>query len=203
VFNPSDGRKNWSDILSAFAFALGDKDDATLVLKPAHHSAEPFLGKFLEQMRAIGPMKARVLAIQAFLEDDAYRRLIGATSYYVNASRCEGLCIPLMEFMSAGVPAIAPAHTAMQDYVSEDSTFVVRSSVEPTSWPHDPSERISALWHRIDWESLVDRFRESYRVAHAAPDRYGRMSAAAAATQAAFSSDDRVERLLRSHFGGT
>src|SRR5690554_4633707 len=37
VFNPADGRKNWRDMLSAFCFALGEHEDATLILKITHH----------------------------------------------------------------------------------------------------------------------------------------------------------------------
>jgi hypothetical protein len=103
--------------------------------------------------------------------------------------------------MSAGVPAIAPMHTAMRDYVSEDSTFIVDSSVEPAVWPQDPTARFTTVWHSINWESLVRQFRESYRVAVSNPECYRRMSAAAVITQAAYSSDANVERLLRAHLG--
>ena len=43
----------------------------------------------------------------------------------MNASRCEGLYLPLMEFMSCGTPAIAPDHSAMADYMDAQVGFVV------------------------------------------------------------------------------
>lgn len=114
---------------------------------------------------------------------------MAATSFYVNASRGEGLCLPLMEFMSAGVPAIAPDHTTMADYVAGDTTFVVSSSTEPTAWPNDPLMRITTSYRRINWSSLADQFRASYEVATQDPTRYRDMSRAAVATQAHYSAD--------------
>jgi hypothetical protein len=199
VLNPADGRKNWEDILRAFCFALKDKPDATLVLKMTNSSADSFIDKFMRCLRMIGATDCRVVAISAFLDEAAYSTLRDASTYYVNASRCEGLCIPLMEFMSAGTPAIAPMHTAMRDYIDEESTFIVDASVEPAIWPQDPRGRFKALWHKINWESLVHQFRESYRVAVSEPERYRRMSVSAMRSQARYSSVANVQRLLRSH----
>jgi glycosyltransferase involved in cell wall biosynthesis len=199
VLNPSDGRKNWEDIVKAFCFALKDKADATLVLKMTHHRADSFVEKLLRCLRRIGPTACRVVAINAFLDETAYSALRDASAYYVNASRCEGLCIPLMEFMSAGAPAIAPRHTAMRDYVDADSTFIVESSLEPAAWPQDPRRRFRTFWHRIDWASLVRQFQESYRIAACDPECYRRMSVAATKSQASYSSLANVERLLRAH----
>jgi glycosyltransferase involved in cell wall biosynthesis len=199
IFNPSDGRKNWEDIVKAFCFALKDKADATLVLKMTHHCADSFVESLMKCLRRIGPTACRVVAINALLDEEAYCALRDASAYYVNASRCEGLCIPLMEFMSAGAPAIAPLHTAMRDYVDADSTFILESSLEPVAWPQDPRRRLRTFWHRIDWGSLVRRFQESYRIAAFDPERYRRMSVAATKSQASYSSRAKVERLLRAH----
>lgn len=200
VFNPRDGRKNWDDILSAFCYALGDREDATLVLKMTHFSPTAYGEKFFELMAAIGPVRARIVVLHGFLDSVAYRRLIAATTWYVNASRGEGLCLPLMEFMVAGVPAIAPKHTAMDDYVDAASTLLVRSSRTPTRWPNDPAKRNRTCWHQVDWQSLVECFREGYAIATRDPQRYAAMSTAAASTVASYAANERVERLLTEHF---
>lgn len=201
VFNPRDGRKNWTDILSAFCYALGDRDDATLVLKTTHHSATAYAETFLELMAAIGPVRARVVVLHGFLDTAAYRQLIEGTTWYVNASRGEGLCLPLMEFMAGGVPAIAPNHTAMADYVDASSTLLVRSNRTPTRWPNDPAKRNRTRWHEIDWQSLVAAFEEGYAIATSEPRRYAAMSNAAAAAVTRYAAGDRVEGLLAEHFG--
>lgn len=200
VLNPDDGRKNWFDIVSAFGYALGDRPDATLLLKMTHHSLMSFLGEFLSNLRVIGPTAARIVAVHGYLPDEDFAKLMSATTYYVNASHGEGLCLPLMEFMSVGVPAVAPDHTAMGDYVTPDSTFIVNSSLMPTTWPNDPNYRIRTRYHRIDWQSLVDQYRASYQVATTDPQRYQRMSAAAIAAQRAFATDAVVTEQLREFF---
>jgi glycosyltransferase involved in cell wall biosynthesis len=199
VLNPKDGRKNWADILSAFCYALGDREDATLVFKMTHFSAAAYLEELFGLLAAIGPVRARILVLHGFLNEAEYRRLIGATAWYVNASHGEGLCLPLMEFMAGGVPAIAPDHTAMADYVNTSSTLVVKSSRTPTRWPNDPFARTRTLRYRIDWQSLVDQFRESYRIVTAEPRRYAVMSTAARATLTKHASAERVSELFVRH----
>jgi glycosyltransferase involved in cell wall biosynthesis len=200
VLNPGDDRKNWIDMLTAFCWAFRDVDDATLVLKMTHHSISAFLGTFHYHLQRIGPVKCRVLLLHGFLEHEQYRQLIEVSTYYVNSSRCEGLCLPLMEFMSSAVPAVAPCNTAMEDYVSTDSVFIVRSSHEPGIWPHDPRNLLRALRYRIDWSSLAAQFSASYDVAKSDPARYRKMSAAASRTLRDFCSDAVVADKLKRFF---
>lgn len=99
----------------------------------------------------LAPFSCRVVMIHGYMDDAQYARLYQSASFYVNASHCEGLCLPLMEFMACGKPVIAPDHTAMQDYIDESVAFVVDSSVEACTWPHDPRMLFRAHRHRPDW----------------------------------------------------
>ena len=85
-----------------------------------------------------------------------------------------------MEFMSSGVPALAPDNTAMADYISEDNAFIVKSTIEPAVWPQNPSLSFRTTHYRINWESLYNAFRESYRVATRDREHYRHMTQAAA-----------------------
>jgi glycosyltransferase involved in cell wall biosynthesis len=196
VLNPGDGRKNWGDIVKAFCWAFRDTPDATLVLKMTHHSIASFLGRLQFLLHRIGPVRCRVVALHGYLEESEFDRLMDATTYYVNASHGEGLCLPLMEYMSAGIPAIAPDNTAMADYVTPATTFVVRSTPEPTVWPHDPRAMFRTRYYRIDWESLADAFTRSYGVATCNRRRYRAMSVAAREAQARFASRELVGQKL-------
>jgi glycosyltransferase involved in cell wall biosynthesis len=129
-----------------------------------------------------------------------YEKLIAATHFYVNASRCEGLCLPLMEFMACRKPSISPCHTAMVDYVDSSSTLIVDSSLEPCLWPHDTRNIFRAMRYRIDWESLVDAFRRSYDIAKNQPDVYREMAEAASAQMNKFSSNIAVKEKLQKFF---
>lgn len=197
VLNPADHRKNWQQLISAFCWAFRDDPDATLLLKMTHHSLASYTADLQYILHQVGTTRCRVVALHGFLPDDQYERLMAATTYYANASSAEGLCMPLMEFLSAGIPAVATDNTAMADYLTLDCSFEVRSTPGFTHWPHDDRRLIRALEHRVNWDSLVDAFRDSAAVARDRPDRYRAMSAAAQSAMADFCSDTVVADRLR------
>lgn len=197
VFNPSDGRKNWYDMISAFVWAFRDEPEATLVLKLTNANAEDGMCAILEDLAKLRPFRCRVVLIDGFLAEAEYMALVAASAFTVNASHGEGQCLPLMEAMSAGIPAISPAHTSMADYLDETDALLVGSSREAHFWPHDPRRAIRTRRHRIDWGSLVEAFRRAQRLATASDRReYDAMSASAHARLRAHCSEAVVgERL--------
>jgi hypothetical protein len=162
VLNPKDGRKKWVEMMTAFCWAFRDVEDATLVLKMTHHDIEQYRGTVLNQLSRLMPFRCRVVVLHGFLDEAQYRQLIEVSDYYVNASSGEGLCLPLMEFLCGGRPAVAPMHTAMADYLRTEYCFPVATSSEPDCWPHDPTGRLLTFSRRLNWQSLVEAFRDSY-----------------------------------------
>jgi glycosyltransferase involved in cell wall biosynthesis len=197
VFNPRDGRKNWHDMLCAFCLALRGEADATLVFKLTHHDRALAFEHMLETIYRLAPFKCRIVLILGYLTDADYGKLVGATSFVLNASAGEGQCLPLMEFMSAGKPSIAPRNTALTDYLNDENSFPVESSLEPWCWPHDPRQAYRTRRHRIDFASLMQAYRDSYAVARGDPRRYGRMAEAANRDLQAHCSQALVEERLR------
>lgn len=205
MFSPRDGRKNWQDILSAFCWALRDRADATLVLKIVSQGPDPAIldpmlrweQNIRDRIMESAPFQCRVVVLDGYLEAPDLQALIASASYCVNASHCEGLCLPVTEFMSGGAPAIAPAHTAFQDYITADNAFVVGSGVEYNVWPADKRELFRTARYRIDWNALMLAFRESYRVATDDPQRYVAMSRSARDTMQAFCGIEPVAARLR------
>ncbi len=201
VFNPADGRKNWSDMVCAFVWAFRDDPGATLVLKLAHRETAAFAARFEALLIRLAPFRCRVVAIGGWLAPASLEALVGATDIVVNASHAEGLCLPLMEFMSAGRPAIAPTHTAMADYITPDNAFTVTSTVEHNVWPHDTRDLFRTTRFRIEWDSLVDAFERSAAVLRHQPGRYAAMSRAASDAIERLSSDAAVTASLRAILG--
>lgn len=199
LLNPVDQRKNWVDMVSAFCHAFREVPDAVLVLKMSHRHLGSFLGKLMSLLEQIQPFQCRVVALHGYMEDETLNALMASTTYYANASLCEGLCMPLMEFMSAGVPALATRNTAMEDYISPDAAFIVESSPAPTIWPQDPRIVIRTLQYRVSWESLEQQFRESYRVAKEDLCRYRALAHRSLSIMSDYCADDTVMRQL-SHF---
>ena len=196
VANPDDGRKRWQDTLMAFVEAHREHADATLVIKVVHFDALVGFGIVWHVLRRLGPFACRVVVVQGYLPDEAMRTLIRGSSFVVNSARGEGQCLPLMEFMSAGAPAIAPAHTAMAEYVTEESGFPVGWTTEWTQWPHDARLVLRCMTFPPRWDLLVDAFRESYLLATQDPSGYRAMSLAASRSQYDYCSRDVVGTAL-------
>jgi glycosyltransferase involved in cell wall biosynthesis len=197
ILNPIDGRKNWPDMVAGFVWAFRNNPDATLILKLTHYDMVSALHPVLEHIAKLGEFTCRIVLIHGMLPDAAYGALIDSTSYVVNTSDGEGQCLPLMEFMSAGRPAIAPRHTAMLDYITERNAFVLPSSIRQSSWPHDERQVFRCFRHRIDFFALVEKFRASYEVGARSPEIYGQMSSAAVEALRRYCADSVVMERLR------
>lgn len=198
VLTPSAGRKNWEDLLTAFCWAFRDTADATLILKLTGTELTFHHHQLLMLLSKLSPFRCRVIAINGYLSDQDYAALLDATNYYVNASLCEGLCLPLMEFLAAGVPAIAPDNTAMADYIQDDLAFVVASYPGlPKPWPHGDNESHRTSCHQLDWHSLMQAYRQSHQIAMHDPGRYRQMSRRAREAMLAYCGEDAVKSQLR------
>jgi glycosyltransferase involved in cell wall biosynthesis len=200
IFNPVDGRKNWIDMLAGFVWAFRNVTDATLILKLTHADMLEGVQQVLEHIAKLGQFRCRIVLIHGMLSDAGYGALIEATSFTVNTSDGEGQCLPLMEFMSAGRPAIAPRHTAMKDYITEQNAFVVSSRVRQSFWPHDERQAIRCLRHQISFADLVGCFRRSYEVGANDPQRYALMSIAAVESLRQYCSEEIVMTRLTEVF---
>ena len=179
VFNPMDGRKNWKDIVTAFCWAFRQDPGKTLLLKMSHHSKSVFMGDLLLLFSKLHPFSCRVVAIHGYLSARELHDLVESTDFYVNASSAEGQCLPLLEFMVEGVPAIAPDHTAMETYINPANSFIVSSGLEPKDWLIDPRSAYRTTTQRISWDSLRRGFVESAKVLESDPGRYREMCLAA------------------------
>lgn len=177
IFNPDDGRKNWQDLLTAALLALADHDDATIVFKLIARSSRSVRQVIDHYLGANIPHRCRIVFICDFLDDTQMQRLCEATTFYVQATRAEGNCLPLMNHLAAGRPGVSPRHSSMGDYFCAESGFVVASHPEPAAWPHDRSLRLRTTWGRIVWPSLKAQIAASYRLVTEHPDEYAALSA--------------------------
>ncbi|HTV84704.1 MAG TPA: hypothetical protein VME63_04830 [Dyella sp.] len=173
VLSMSLEQDNWVDVVTGFGWSFRDVADATLLLVIDDPALESCQAKLVSELSKLSPLKCRVLAIYGMPSADEYAALIHATTYYVSASCASASCRHAADFMAAGIPVIAPAHTALGDLVQGDSALVVRSMPgTPRVWPHGDQDIYRTWWHQIDWQSLVEAYHKSYAVARKEPATY-------------------------------
>lgn len=194
VFNPVDSRKRWEEAVTAFVWAHRENSKAALILKLIHKDQKMALDQVRDFVEQLGEIRCRIVIICGFLSDGDYQGLIRGSNYVVNTSCGEGQCLPLIEFMSAGVPAVSPRHTAMTDYINEENSFVVEHSWSWVPWPNDPHLRFRCMNYPIRWESLHYAFVASFEVATNDLETYKRMSVSANKTMFDICSKNTFER---------
>lgn len=196
VLNPADGRKNLHWIVHEFCDAFRDQPQATLVIKSSYFKADYAIAKVVAELIRQPGFVCRIIVISGYLDNACYTALLHATTYAVNASCGEGQCLPLMEYMTVGIPAVAPDHTALADYINDANAFVVEHSLEPASWPHDPRAVFRTFKHQIKRASLRSCYRASFELAHD-DRRYSAMSEAAMRAVESYCSIDLLELRLK------
>ena len=200
IFNLSDRRKNHLDLLSAFLLAFRDREDVTLTIKIATNPAREHheVRLFNDMYHGLAIIhKCRLVLITDYLTDAQMSDLMRATTFYVNTSKAEGACLPLMQALAAGRPSIAPDHTSMADYMDDQVGFVPRTHHEPTHWPHDPEKRTETYWNRMVWTDLRDHMIAAAELVEDDPDRYREMSENGRARMAAYATREVAENALR------
>jgi hypothetical protein len=201
VFSPRDGRKAWLDTITAFIDAHRDTADATLVLKMISRDPAEWRWELQGALAHERPFACRLIVLHGYLDEPAYATLMTATHWIVSATLAEGQCLPLLEFMSAGRPALTAAHSAMADYVMPENALIVAHSEERCSWPNDPENRMQSSRARLSWESLRAAFRTGRDMVVEDRQRYDAMGRQARETMRGYCSDAIVGERLDSFLG--
>lgn len=142
ICNPSDLRKNLLNLIEGFQLAAGESDRDILIVKLIVPNRGDFratsLHEYLPRLY-FGPVSLfdpRVVFIFDYLNDHQMSALYSLADFYVSASHCEGLNLPLLEAMSHGVLAIATRNTAMRDYLDADSGIIIDEAAYLGLIPH-------------------------------------------------------------------
>lgn len=196
IFNPADGRKNWNDLITGFLSALGDREDATLVIKLITSNPKAVQAVLDCYNHLDIPHRCRVVVIHDYLSEAQLVELAQASTFYLQTTKAEGNCLPLMNYLAAGRPGISPCHSAIADYFDDGVGFVIDSHPEPAAWPHDPLLRVRSTWARIVWPSLVDQIRASYNMAKSEPAAYAAMAERGRRKMFEWASEEQVWRRL-------
>jgi glycosyltransferase involved in cell wall biosynthesis len=118
-------RKGTDVLLKAWRQAFSASDDVVLVIKD--HSKD-FFYRDDTVRRALGdleadPGAADLIHIDGFLPEADLAALYRACDVAVFPYRAEGFCIPILECMASGTPAIVPRFGACLDYCSDATSY--------------------------------------------------------------------------------
>jgi hypothetical protein len=197
IFNPGDGRKNWEDLFSGFIWGLRDREDASLVVKLVTKE-RIWIDRILMYYRRLGlAHRCKVVLLTEYLQPEHMLELVRASAYYLTTTRAEGNCLPVMNYLAAGRPCVAPCHTALSDYFTREMGFIVEAHPEPAIWPHDNRLRFRTTWGRVVWPSLVEQLRQSYHVARQDRAVYDALAACGQRKMAQWASEESIWPRLR------
>ena len=118
-------RKGTDVLLKAWRKAFTASDDVVLVLKD--HSKDLFyrddtVRRTLADLEA-DPGAAEIIHIDGFLPEQDLAALYRACDVAVFPYRAEGFCIPILECMASGTPAIVPRFGACLDFCSDETSY--------------------------------------------------------------------------------
>lgn len=198
VVDPEDESKNWRDAMNAYLLSLADCEDATLVLNLVTRNREAVKRVIQFYQDREFDHRCKIAFVIGSLSPETMLQLTQATTFFLQSTKSERVCVPLIRFLAAGRPAISPCHSAIQGYFNDSMGWVIDSSNEPTHWPHDSRVRLRTSCARIHWPSCVEAIRASYDVAKTNFHQYVRLAEACRTTTYKQCSHQSVTNALRS-----
>lgn len=186
-------RKGTDVLLEAYRRAFTAADDVCLVLKD--HSGDLFYRENhardrIKELQA-DPEAPAILHLDAFLSEADLAALYRSCDVGVFPYRAEGFCIPILEAMACGTPAIVPAFGACLDFCGTETSYLVQ--VRRIRAPVSRRFRVAMGFEEdiaeVDFcEVPVDRLVEALRSAYRAskPERGAKSAAGVARAHGSF-----------------
>lgn len=122
-------RKGTDTLLAAYRKAFSSPDDVVLVLKDNSRDLfyrDDTIRVALANLKA-DPDAPEVVHIDGFLPEEDLAALYRACDVAVFPYRAEGFCLPILECMACGTPAIVPRFGACLDFCNDETSYFVEA----------------------------------------------------------------------------
>jgi len=198
-------RKGTDLLLTAYRRAFSAADDVCLVLKD--HSDDLFYRENhargrIEELRA-DPEAPEILHLDEFLPEADLASLYRSCDVAVFPYRAEGFCMPILEAMGCGTPAIVPEFGACLDFCSAETSYLIK--VRRIRAPVSRRFRVALGFEEdiaeVDFcEVPVERLVTALQTARGAvpADRHEKSAAGVARAHGSFTWDHATAIVLRS-----
>jgi glycosyltransferase involved in cell wall biosynthesis len=131
-------RKNPFGLVSAFAQACEDKNDAFLLLKlPAQCLALNDIYRNIKRVCRFRSVAQRIVITSENWSENQMAAIAERGNCYLSLHRGEGWCFPLFEAVARGTPAIATKYGGPIDYLGEDYPGLVDTGLRKVEFSQD------------------------------------------------------------------
>ncbi len=120
-------RKNLATVLEALKDIPNKKDYYLFMLTNSDSQVSWDLKELITRF----DLNRNVTIFEKGLSQVETRRLYAGADFFINISKAEGLCMPILEAMSVGVPVIATNCTAMKEHLEGENKERRGIAIEP------------------------------------------------------------------------
>jgi hypothetical protein len=178
VFDPDDASSHWPDLVQAFCWAFRDQHDVTLIITLNGPSPTRSLALIRAELDKLPVFRSRVIALAGDQPRQTCHAVMEGCDFFVTASGGEGQCLPLLEFMSAGKPCVAPWHSGLAEHLTAANSLPVSFFRTWSAGPYDDGSPLRTYLHAVNWQSLVDACVQACSLRSSHTEQYLRMAEA-------------------------
>ena len=163
-YSSSYFRKNPEGILTAFAKALCDKNDAKIVVKTMRANKCKAMSDRLHTLAQKLGLNEKLITIDDFIPQEDLVNLTNACDVYISLHRGEGFGLGVAEAMSLGKPVIVTDYSSTTEFCKADNSMPIpykMVAVRPDQIDFETYRKVT-MWAEPDCDSAAEALLRLY-----------------------------------------